>query len=416
MKRYLLGTSALVAAGMLVSSGTALAQANEEPIQISVNGYMAQFLSYTSQDDRAPTNLAGIGGRVANSGRAGKFQENPEAEIHFNGRSTLANGITVSMRIELEGNTSGDQIDETWMALEGAFGRLQMGSYNAVNYVMSYKAPDLWPRGGNFTNEGYVVGNLAVGTTGSPIGDSSFGATASRFFDNDAQKVSYYTPRWAGFQAGASYTPDSRQDNFGTYGKDVAYTNGWAIAANFVRTFGAFDVAAYAGYQRWSGPDIAVGGVSVSQPNPDQFSLGLQLGYAGFRIGGGYGRISDGRGTGGTGTNGAASTAGTSILRNDGRAWDIGAQYTWGAAGVSLTYFRGKNDDSPTSGPSFGDDKLSILALTGIYKIGPGMTFNVTGFTSKQIGNGSGGNAIAGNASIDDNKASGVITGLTLIF
>ena len=107
MKKHLLGTTALVAAGMFGLVDTAAAQTKVMPIQVSVGGYMGEFVSYTSQDDR--------GGAAFNQ-KLTQFDQWSDKEIHFNGRTTLDNGLTVGFRIELEGNTDAtDQIDESYM-------------------------------------------------------------------------------------------------------------------------------------------------------------------------------------------------------------------------------------------------------------------------------------------------------------
>ena len=69
-----------------------------------------------------------------------------------------------------------------------------------------------------------------------------------------------------------------------------------------MRTFGAFDIAASAGYKAWQGPQTSA---TTTAPDPDQWNVGLQLGFAGFKVGGSYGEISDGR-QGASGTNAAA--------------------------------------------------------------------------------------------------------------
>src|SRR5690349_19036311 len=324
MKKHLLGTTALVAAGLFGLVDTAAAQTKVMPIQVSVGGYWGEFVSYTNQDDRGSTTSQAAN---ATSGKLTQFDEWSDKEIHFNGRTTLDNGLTIGFRLELEGNTDAtDQIDETFMFIEGRFGRMELGSLNNVQYRMGYNAPEAQTR--PWSNEGNIF-NVLANPTGSPAFDSMLGTTRSRFYDNDSEKINYYTPRFEGFQFGASYIPNSAQDrNGGPDSLSNAYSRGWAVAANFVRTFGAFDVAASAGYMKWNGPQLTA---ATSAPDPDQWNVGLQLGYAGFKVGGSYGKIKDGR-TGSSGTNAAASTAGTGPNRVEGRAWDAGIMYTFGPA------------------------------------------------------------------------------------
>jgi len=397
MKKHLLGTTALVAAGMFAMVDTAAAQTKVMPIQVSVGGYFGEFISYTSQDDR--------GGAAFNQ-KLTQFDQWSDKEIHFNGRTTLDNGLTIGFRLELEGNTdASDQIDETYMFIEGRFGRVELGSLNNVQYRMGYNAPEAQTRA--WSNEGNIF-NVLANPTGSPLFDSMLGTTRSRFLDNDSEKINYYTPRFEGFQLGVSYIPNSAQDRNGAPDPiSAAYSRGWAVAANFVRTFGAFDVAASAGYMKWQKADVAL--APGNNDDPSQYNFGLQLGYAGFKVGGSYGKIRDGRG-GSSGTNAAASTAGTTINGIDGRAWDAGIMYTFGPAAVSLNYIDGRNDDSPVNGASTGDDKFTMLSLAGKYTLGPGVSLEGNLWTAKLENNGTGG-LVNG-----ENKGTGGIVGIVLVF
>ncbi len=389
MKKQLLGTTALVAASMLAWSGDASAQ-KVQPVQVSIGGYFGQWLGYVDQDGR---------GGASTTGDPAKFDTRYDQEIHFNGRTTLDNGITVGFRVELEGATSGDQIDETYAFVESRFGRLEVGSLNSVNYKMHYTAPDVFTRG--FVQEGQVFDWL-VQTTGSPVSDSMFGNTVSRMWDNDSEKINYYTPRIAGFQVGFSYTPEARQDSNAVIQQSVGYQSGWSAAGNFVRTFGAFDIAASLGYQTWSVPD------GNSAPDPKQYNAGLVVGFAGFKLGGSYGKMEDAR-QATSGTNAAAAT-GPGITNNEGQAWNVGGSYTFGPASVSLTYMSTKNDDSfAGSTTAQGDDKFTVVSLAGKYLIGPGVSIEAALFTSKQRGNNP-------TTDLDDNKATGFITGMLLVF
>jgi outer membrane protein OmpU len=397
MKKHLLGTTALVAAGLFGLVDTAAAQTKVQPIQVSVGGYWGEFVSYTAQDDR--------GGAAFNQ-KLTKFDEWSDKEIHFNGRTTLDNGLTIGFRLELEGNTdASDQIDETYMFIEGRFGRLELGALNNVQYRMGYNAPEAQTR--PWSNEGNIF-NVLANNTGSPLFDSTLGTTRSRFFDNDSEKLNYYTPRFEGFQLGVSYIPNSAQDRNGAPDPiSTAYSRGWAAAANFVRTFGAFDVAASAGYMTWQKAAI---GVTGSNDDPSQYNVGLQLGYAGFKVGGSYGKIKDGR-SGASGTNAAASTAGTGLNGVDGRAWDAGIMYSFGPAAVSLNYIDGRNNDgNVVTGTSSGEDKFTMLSLAGKYTLGPGVSLEANLWTAKLENNNTGG------LPSSDNKGTGGVVGVVLVF
>ena len=374
MKKHLLATTALVAAGMFAMADSALAQAKVEPVRVSVGGYYAAQIGILDQDK--------IGGFSPET-----VDVQDDAEIHFNGRTTLDNGMTVGFRIELEGITdTGDQIDESYVFTEGAFGRVEIGSLNNVHYRMAYKAPDVYTRGWfNEGNQNDFVRNITV-AGGS---DTTINTTVPRLADNDAEKVNYYTPRIAGFQIGASYVPDQRQDDRSIALEGDNLGQGYAVGGNFVRNFGTFDVAASAGYFAW-------GDAPAGVDEPSVWSVGLQVGFGGFRVGGSYGSISDIGGSFGP-APGTAFTA-------DGTAYDVGASYTFGPAAVSLTYFNGTVEvDTATSS---GDETNSGIAVAGKYTLGPGVSLEAVGSWQE----------IESEILDQKNEAFGVVGALVLVF
>jgi predicted porin len=238
------------------------------------------------------------------------------------------------------------------------------------------------------------------------------GTTRSRFFDNDSEKINYYTPRFEGFQFGVSYIPNSSQDRNGAPDPiSTGYSRGWAVGANFVRTFGAFDVAASLGWMRWEGPQLNAAGATAD--NPEQYNVGLQLGYAGFKVGGSYGKLNSGR----SGVAGVASspppgsTAGTGPNQQKGYGYDAGIMYTFGPASVSLDYIKGTNNDCPvTPTPTCsGTDRFTMASLAGKYTLGPGVSLEANVWTAKLKGN-------TTNTSTDDNKGTGGVVGVVLVF
>ena len=393
--------TALVAVGFY--GHAAYAQTKVQPIQVTVGGFHGQFVSFIKQDDVGSTTVNGVPGQT--SGKLTQWDESSDSEIHFNGRTTLDNGLTIGFRLELEGNTDAtDQIDETYMFIEGRFGRIEVGSINNVAYRMHFEAPEAFSRGW-LTEDGNLTNNVA-NPTGSPSLDSTLIGTDNRFFDNDSEKINYYTPRFEGFQLGVSYIPNSAQDRNGSPDPiSNAYSRGWAVGGNFVRTLGAIDVAASLGYLQWQGPQLTT---TTSAPDPKAYQAGLQLGYAGFKVGGSYAKITDGR-SGSSGTAATASTAGTGPNKVEGHSWNLGAQYTFGPATVSLTYAQGRNNDSPVNGPDLGDDKFSGLSLAGKYVLGPGVNLEGVIFHADFNGNGSTGPN-------DSNTATGGLVGILLTF
>src|SRR3546814_16259425 len=98
---------------------------------------------------------------------------------------------------------------------------------------------------------------------------------------NETAKLTYYTPRFGGFQFGASYAPDDRQDNNDLADRDTRLTDMVTFGANYKGEFGGFSVGVSGGY-----------GTYLSAPNgsnePEAWNAGLVVGFGGFQLGGSY--------------------------------------------------------------------------------------------------------------------------------
>ena len=123
MKKSLYGSTALIAATALVAAGTMVATPAiaEEGVQLGLGGYYNTFFwvgdySESSNDTRRMT-------------ETGLFAD---GEMHFKGSTTLDNGITFGVQVELEAFQSNDQIDENYAFVEGSFGRLVVGGENTA--------------------------------------------------------------------------------------------------------------------------------------------------------------------------------------------------------------------------------------------------------------------------------------------
>jgi outer membrane protein OmpU len=304
-------------------------------------------------------------------------------------------------------------IDESFMAIEGAFGRIELGSTDHAAMKTKIGAPDLASRGPGFTNQATMIGNTIQNPTKSSGADGPFGSSWLRFMDNDSERISYYTPRFEGFQLGLSYTPEISQDR-GDLVKYEGnnYKNSFSAGLNFTRSFGAFDTAAYAGYVTHDAPDFANG---ATKKDPKAYGVGAQVAYAGFRLGGSYSKFKDGYALGG-----ANNTVGSQVSTtgstgqidnvNDGRAFDVGLTYTFGPAEVGITYFDGKTKASTTIS---GDDKSKIYSISGRYTLGPGVQLLATGFHAKIEGEGT---TLSAGQDTDNNKATGILGGVVLSF
>jgi hypothetical protein len=243
MKKALYGSTALAAAGLLAGGAQAA-----EKIQVGVAGYFQAFGVYSDQDDGAGEPAAGL--RDHHLAR--------EGEIYFRGTTVLDNGLEVGVLVQLETETCADQIDQSYIWFEGGFGQLRLGNHYGASYEMFYGAPT--PILGHGVNTPNFV-HLAVG------GNSIFSPVTYVTASFDTEKVSYFTPRIAGFQFGASYTPDTCEENnpgglgaslgvtCGGQGSGPEFDNGVGqqsevveLGLNWVGSFMGADIGVFGGY------------------------------------------------------------------------------------------------------------------------------------------------------------------------
>jgi hypothetical protein len=286
MKKTLLLQTALVAAAGLMLADAASAQSKAVPIGVTVGGYMAR--SFSIQDR----------GAQQTDQSAATFAA-PDAEIWFNIRSVLDNGTVVGGRIELEGSTETDQIDESYLFVERHdIGRAEVGSTDLVPNKMTYGTPNAIP--GDSTT--------SVGTVGDFFGSDNYRLRFSPVPD-DKEHINLYTSAdryfgskvGKGLQLGFSYVPNACEDRttltadanntttnqvsakgscqtFTTNANGSTvnnYQNVYAAAANYLESFGPVDAALYAGwYSARPG--------SAAAPNGDRiqgYQGGVNLAY-----------------------------------------------------------------------------------------------------------------------------------------
>lgn len=391
MKKQLLATTALVAGGLIAG----VAQA-AEPIKLSLGGYVTTGVTVREQDnigtptgntnrgagdDRNLTtvntlNAAGATVAVPTTTDLGRTDQFWEAEVWFVGETTLDNGIKIGVNIQLEAYTSSDQIDEHYVYVQGGFGRLVVGAENSAPYIMHYSAPS--PTGGQF---GADSPNFLPFR---PPGAQAIGSVRTFMqLTSDANKITYYTPRFApGFQFGLSYTPDDDApggtqlvNGAGNCRGGCAFDAGNGISdndqanhhhfveagVNFVRSINGVDLAF----------DVGFGTAFVEKQNRSatrdallkqrySMSAGFNVGYAGFTFGGGW--LYDNNG-----------------LQGHSNRHDFAAGVTYGAGpwlvGVNAGYAI-HQDGEALVGTRYNNrtnDTLIYAEVGGQYTLGPGI-------------------------------------------
>ena len=365
-KTGLLGSTALVSASLLATPAVA-------QIEMRLGGFHQQWFGFGDNEDRF--NLQDV-------------DQWSNSEVFFLGQGTTDNGLTFGVNIQLEGNTSGDQIDESFLFLSGEFGRVNLGSENSAGYLMQASAPNV----GLGINTGWVTQHIA-NPTGTAMFREPFGSTfIEPAGDNDGQKITYFTPRLSGVQLGVSYLPDvdpTGGDRNALVTDTANYTNGVSVGANYTREFDGIEILIAGGLFYASAPD-GIGTVTGSDGSTidlDEdfigYSAGASVAFDGFEVGGSVAQVTEGRLTtsgsttvgAGDGTTTVTAPAGTTFVRSsEGIAFDVGVSYGQGPWSVSATYFRGESEgllDVP------GEDEFQAYMAGGRYALGSGIAVAV---------------------------------------
>ncbi len=330
MKKLLIGTSALVAAGLLSSAAFAQAESS-----LKVSAYYNTGIGFVSEDD-------GVG-------EAGNGDRNHavmiDSEVHFTGLATLDNGMEVGLTVELESGGSGTgTIDESYMYIENdqVWGRLEFGDRDGAGNKMFVLGP--------VVNGTTITGLSTFNWRNAPANNNAPGIYFPHFGDNT--KVTYYTPRFSGFQFGASYTPELAGDQraLGTDNTAGSTDQQTQLGLNWNGTLGDASVRAAAGYSKSQGE-------AANTNDAKQWSAGVQISMMGWSFGGGYQKADT-----------QAGAASTNVQRDE-IAYRLAATYKIGVWTAGIEYFKGEEEDDAT-----GEDELTVWSLQVNRSIAPGLS------------------------------------------
>ena len=352
MKKLLYGTTALVAAGMITGGAQAA-----DKIKVGIGGYFYAFLAVGSDDDSAAT--ATRAAEPGNNRRSHRITR--EGEIIFTGKTTLDNGIQFGVQVQLEAEQCGDQIDETFMWASGSFGRVNVGSENSAAYAMHYTSPAAshWSHGLNSPGNR----NFNVGGNSASIPNTNPNMTS------DSEKITYFTPRMAGFQLGASYTPENCEEAnggncTGTYGgfqgDNTTGTQSEVIelGANYSGKIGGASIGISASWGEADVEGTSAANLAAGNDDREEWSLGAKASMNGFSVGAAY----------------YEDNNGTSVANSDDQSWTVGLRYATGPWGFGIQYANFENESGVTAaGLANGNDELDAVEIGGSYDIGPGI-------------------------------------------
>jgi len=343
MKKILLGTTAIAAAALY-------AQSAQAQITVSLGGYTEFFGAYYDDD---------VDNRTDH-----EFELETEIVVRADGKAD--NGLLYGAKVELQNGTpnkssSGVGTDEASVYLAGTWGRLELGDFDGAADTLAIYAPVI----GIEQIDGDAYDFLSVSSTvpGGGLFPFSFvslpNCTIVKTVDSgDSTKIMYITPRFAGFQAGASYATQNGSEAQDVVGFDNVggYKDFWEAGVNWTGEFGGFSLAAGATTTGATGQDTPSAGRSLE--DFWTWQAGAQVGYAGFKFGGGYYDGGDFNKV-----SGAPNTSG------DSSAWHLGASYTAGPFAVGVTYAEAQGyKGSPTIGGTANNPIVTSATYASDYK------------------------------------------------
>lgn len=384
MKKLLVASTALVAFAAVNSAQAA------DPIKISVGGYMNQFVGYTDQDDDGSQDFVEV-------------NINSETELYFRGSTTLDNGLTIGVNIDRYSDRDDSSGDDVFLQISSdTIGKIRVGQTKGAAYALSHTSPSVGAVG---NNDGDVQDWIS--RPSNITADQTHTASES----NDGQKIVYWTPNFAGFQAGLSYGVNRNNAglegpiNVGGLGGQsstlnadgtISTTNNnndtaWDAGIAYNGEFSGVSVGADVTYQR----DFNAGTTGTAVEDRDAVRFGASVGFAGFTVGGSY-RDTDNEG---------------SVKDVDANGWDLGVSYATGPYAVSLTYMELTQDTAANSGL---EHQNTTWVLGGSYDMGAGVTLVGSVFNA-EYDNGTTYGAGETNSTAD-NEGFGVVTGLKVSF
>ncbi len=367
MKKVLLATTALsvFAAGSAFAAGPT----------VTIGGSIDAQVGVASQDSayEAPT-----GAGDAGATRDTHSQTDTEIHVKVDGRTD--SGLGYGAHIELEADVNQDDntsannnAERGFIYVESALGRVEAGATGSASEALKVDAGTLARATGGINGDFYDYIDLD-GSTSNASGAAAVDTflvlpelpTASFVgnIDNDsinrtetstANKISYYSPRIAGVQAGVSYTPDLQER--GT-GNGFSGANGtaaqsiediWNVGLNYQGQYDQVGIEASATGE-WGDSEVN------TRDDLRAYALGLNVNFMGATVGGSWGDISE---------FGQLKTSNT-----DAEYWTLGAAYEFGPFAASVTYLESSvnNGDASTV-----DKEFDNLVIGADYQLAPGL-------------------------------------------
>lgn len=335
-KKALLGGTAIAGLAILAVPAQAGTVGSGDNLSVTLSGEYRPTFVVTDQDI---TDGTGRGYRIYND----------EGEVKIDAKNTAENGMTYGVHIEMNAlATDTGAVDESNAYVSGDWGRVEMGDQDDATDRMFVEAKSIMVGragfDGDFADDNFEFGSDTISAAGN---DET----------SDSTKVTYFTPRFNGFQLGVSLTPDDGANGFSRdTDNDGNFENVWGLGANYEGKFDQVTVTLsltgeFGTSETSTGAD--------AEGELETISIGGSVEFGQFAFGAGYVDFAEK----------GISDANINLGEDAGEYWDVAVAYTNGPWGVSLGYFESEKSQPTGSG---GDTKVEIIAIDGAYDVAPG--------------------------------------------
>lgn len=346
MKKYLVASTALISAMMAMPAHAEL--------NMDLGGHFRGYGVYADDD-------------TLNSRDFGLVRD---TEIHFTGEATSDNGLTVGVHYEAVLGSANLETDEAYAYFAGNWGRVNLGKEDGAAYLLQVAAPSA-----DSNVDGLRTNIQGVNTLAGVALDYDHADFRG------AQRLTYLTPKFSGFQAGISYAADNSDrattggaGALGGLGFDTVgqFENMWEGAVRWDGEFEGFGVSAGAGY---STGEVQATNLLVDPRNDqvDTWNLGLNVAFQGFSVGAAYIESSVDFGAL------PAAPIVDGLFGGDSETWVVGAAWDNGPYHVGASYLNSDIDavayDSVTPASAATNVEVDRWTVGAGYTYGPGMSF-----------------------------------------
>jgi outer membrane protein OmpU len=330
--RLLLGSTALVGAGMLFTNAASAQETGG--LEVVLGGFTEFGVNAATNDT------------LDNDNKTRNYAFYMDNEVILQANGVTDGGIRYGSKVEVEVGSDLDtgpnnvSVDEVGLFFSGNFGRVELGREDGAEDVMFVGAEDAQAGTGGIDGDTQNLGQVQFPDMGDDV------------------KATYFTPRIAGFQVGASFTPDGDDNENGLGSNEFLSTadggngdnrkNAVGGGINWVGVLGPVDLtlAAVGNWADVKGGNTAQGAAGF-RDDAKAYALGGLLGFGGLSFGVSF---NDFKGP---------------TDAQEGKLVSFGLAYGFGPANVSVGFEQDWNDNI---------DNAQIYTVSGDIGVLPGVT------------------------------------------